>query len=99
MNRPIRLVLYAVGGIALLGATGCATNQDLESLRTELKAEIASVQETADQAMMRANTAYILAQQANDSAAAAMSEAQAARAAAAAADAKAERIYTESLRK
>lgn len=95
MTKSMRTALVLTAGIALLGMSGCATSEQLEALRGEVQA----AQETADNAMARANAAYDLASQANANSEAAMADAEAAAAAAAAADAKAERIYTESLRK
>ena len=96
------IVTVAIAALIFLGAAGCATNEQLEALRQDVTA----AQEMANKAMARADAAFELASEASakaDAASvdakAAMSEAQAARTAAAAADAKAERIYLESLRK
>ncbi|NIA71447.1 hypothetical protein HBA54_22905 [Pelagibius litoralis] len=102
MRKTLRIPSIAGGALLLLGTAGCATSEQLEALQ----ADVVSAQEMASNAMDRADAAFDLATQANtkadlasDEAQKAMSEAQAARVAAAAADAKAERIFTESLRK
>jgi len=102
MRNAIRISALTVGALIILGTTGCATNEQIEALRSD----VAAAQDMAASAMRRADDAFDMASQADakadaasDAAQAAMAEARAARAAAEAADAKAERIYTESLRK
>lgn len=82
----------AVLALPLVLTAGCATNQDLDQLRSELRAEIRELKELTLAAQRDAAAA---AQSAAEAAAASKSASQEARAA----SQKADRVLQESLRK
>ncbi len=70
MNRSRMLVLVAVAGV-FAGLTGCATNGDLDALKTEVsqnKADIAAANRNATDAKAMAQEAMTTANQANSTA-------------------------------
>ena len=85
MTCSTKTISAAVLALPLLLAAGCATNEDLDQLRSELRAEIRELKEMTAAAQ-------------RDAAAARQSAAEAAAASTAASD-KADRVLRQALRK